>query len=253
MLSEERRRAILEIVQTSGRVVVKDLSHHFNTTPVTIRKDLETLHSQGMVHRTHGGALPVTNGALLDRSLTEKEKLYRKEKARIAQAAVKLVSEGQSVVLDSGSTTTMIARGLRQFRDLTVITNGLNIAAELAGSNVEVVLVGGVLRKESFSLVGPFAEETLRRLSADILFLGVDGIDVSFGLTTPNTQEAQVNRIMVEISRRTVVVSDASKFGRRSLCLIVPTTAVQQVITDDRISLQDQGQLERAGVEMTIV
>jgi DeoR family transcriptional regulator, aga operon transcriptional repressor len=253
MLSEERRRAILEIIQTSGRVVVKDLSSHFHTTPVTIRKDLETLHSQGLVHRTHGGALPVTNGALLDRSLSEKEKLYRKEKARIAHAAVRLVQEGQSVLLDSGSTTTMIARALRQFHNLTVITNGLNIAAELAGGNVEVVLVGGALRKESVSLVGPFAEETLRRLSPDILFLGVDGFDVGFGLTTPNPQEARVNSLMVEAACRTVVVCDSSKFRRRSLYLIAPITAAHQVITDTGISKADRERIEKAGIELTLV
>jgi DeoR family transcriptional regulator, aga operon transcriptional repressor len=253
MLSEERRRAILQMVQTSGRVVVKDLSRHFQTTQVTIRKDLETLHSQGLVHRTHGGALTVTNGALLDRSLTEKEKLHRKEKSRIAHAAVRLVQEGQSVVLDSGSTTTMIARALRQFRNLTVITNALNIAAELADSNVEVVLVGGVLRKESASLVGPFAEETLRRLSPDILFLGVDGFDVGFGLSTPNPQEAHVNSLMVEAASRTVVVCDSSKFRRRSLCLIAPTSAAHQVITDSGISKSDRERLEKAGIELTVV
>ncbi len=253
MLSEERRRAILEMVQTGGRAVVKDLSSHFHTTPVTIRKDLEILHSRGLVHRTHGGALPVTNGALLDRNLTEKEKLYRKEKARIAQAAVKLVQEGQSVVLDSGSTTTMIARGLRQFRNLTVITNALNIAAELAGHNAEVVLVGGVLRKESVSLVGPFAEEVLRKLSPDVLFLGVDGFDVEFGLTTPNPQEARVNSLMVEAACRTVVVCDSSKFRRRSLCLIAPTSAAHQVITDSGISKSDRERLEKAGIEVIVV
>ena len=211
MLNEERRRVILDLINQEGRVVVKDLAPRFGTSQVTIRKDLEILHSQGLAYRTHGGALPVRTAALLDPSLREKEKHHRKEKLRIGSAAARLVKEGQSVVLDSGTTTMVIARALRDFRQLTVITNAVNIAAELAGTPIEVILTGGILRENSFSLVGPLAEESLRRLSADILFLGVDGFDVHFGLTTPNLLEAKVNRVMVEIAQRTVVVCDSSK------------------------------------------
>ncbi len=253
MLNEERRRVVLDIINRDGRVLVKDLAHRFGTSQVTIRKDLEVLHSQGAIYRTHGGALPIRTGALLDPSLREKEKLHRKEKIKIGEAAARLVKEGQSVVLDSGTTTTMIGRALRGYRNLTVITNAVNIAAELAGTAIEVILTGGTLRENSFSLVGPLAEETLRRLSADVLFLGVDGFDVHFGLTTPNVLEAKVNRVMIEIARRTVVVCDSSKFGRRSLSSIAPTSAVHQTITDSRISKADLRALEEAGIEVTLV
>jgi len=253
MLNEERRRAILDLINREGRVLVKDLAERFNTSQVTIRKDLEVLHSQGAIYRTHGGALPVQTGALLDPSLREKEKLHRKEKLRIGSFAAGLVKEGQSVVLDSGTTTTMIARELRGFRNLTVITNAVNIAAELAGTAIEVILTGGMLRENSFSLVGPLAEETLRRLSADVLFLGVDGFDTHFGLTTPNLLEAKVNRVMIEIARRTVVVCDSSKFGRRSLSLIAPPSAVHQTITDNRIPRADLRALEEIGIEVNLV
>jgi len=195
----------------------------------------------------------VQAGALLDPTLREKEKLHRKEKMRIAMAAAKLVEEGESVLLDSGTTTTAIARALKDASKLTVITNATNIAAELAGTNVDVILTGGTLRKNSFSLVGPLAEQTLRQLSADILFLGVDGFDTKAGLFTPNVLEAQVNRIMVEIATRTVAVCDSSKFGRRSLCNIVPTSAVNQVITDKNISKHDLQTLREAGVSVTLV
>jgi DeoR family transcriptional regulator of aga operon len=253
MLNEERRRSILQLVNREGRVLVKDLSEQFNTSQVTIRKDLEILHSQGLVYRTHGGALPMQTGALLDPSLREKERLHRKEKMRIGEAAARLVKEGQSVLLDSGSTTTMIARALREFRSLSVITNAVNIAAELAGTTVEVILTGGILRENSFSLVGPLAEESLRKLSADILFLGVDGIDINFGLTTPNMLEAKVNRVMVEVARKTVVVCDSSKFGRRSLSLIAPISAAHHAITDSRISKSDTRALEEKGIGLTLV
>ena len=253
MLNEERRRAILEMLNRQGRVLVAELSRHFQTSQVTIRKDLEILHAHGQVHRTHGGALPARESVLEDPTLREKEKLHRQEKLRIAEAAAAQVMEGQVVILDSGTTTTAIARALREFRSLTVVTNAVNIAAELTGTAVEVILTGGTLRKNSFSLVGPIAEETLRRLSADLLFLGVDGFDVHYGLSTPNLLEAKVNRVMVEIAKRTIAVCDSSKFGRRSLSLIVPPASLQEVITDRGVSKSDQRTLKQAGIEVTIV
>ena len=185
LLNEERRREILGVLHRDGRVLVKDLARHFRISQITVRKDLEFLDGQGVIQRTHGGALPVPAGALLDPTLREKEKLHRKQKTQIALAAAGLVEAGQSVLLDSGTTTTAIARALKHMVGLTVITNAINIAAELAGTHIEVILTGGVLRKNSFSLVGPLAERALRQLSADVLFLGVDGFDTKAGLFTP--------------------------------------------------------------------
>jgi DeoR family transcriptional regulator of aga operon len=253
VLNEERRRAILELLSRQGRVLVAELGRHFETSQVTIRKDLEVLHAHGLVHRTHGGALPARESALEDPTLREKEKLHRQEKIRIAQCAASKVKEGQVVILDSGTTTTAVARALRNFQNLTIITNAVNIAAELAGTAVEVILTGGTLRPNSFSLVGPIAEETLRRLSADLLFLGVDGFDTHFGLSTPNLLEAKVNRVMAEVAKRTVAVCDSSKFGRRSLSLIVPPSAVNEVITDRSIPKLDARALKQAGIEVTLV
>jgi DeoR family transcriptional regulator of aga operon len=253
MLSEERRREILELLQNDGRVLVSDLSKKFHTSLITIRKDLEFLHHQGQLERTHGGALPLRNGALNDRTLQEKERLHRQEKQRIATAAVRMIRQGQVVILDSGTTTTAIARGCRNLRSLTIITNATNIAAELAGTSVEVILTGGILRKNSFSLVGPLAEESLRRLSADLLFLAVDGFDVNYGLTTPNLLEARVNRAMADAARRTVVVCDSSKFGRRSLSLIMPTSSVHETITDRKMSKSDLKALREAKIDVTLV
>src|SRR5581483_2063051 len=206
MLNEERRRAIIEIVNREGRVLVTELSREFRTSQVTIRKDLEVLHEQGHLHRSHGGALPAREGALEDPTLREKEQIHRKEKLHIAAAAAQTVKEGQVVVLDSGTTTTAIARALRSFHNLTIVTNAVNIAAELSGTTLDVILTGGTLRKNSFSLVGPIAEDTLRHLNADLLFLGVDGFDVHYGLSTPNLLESKVNRVMVEVAKRRVAV-----------------------------------------------
>ncbi len=253
MLSEERRRAILDMLQSDGRVLVADLARRFRTSLITIRKDLEVLHHNGQLERTHGGALPVKTGVLKDRSLVEKERLHRQEKGRIANAAAQMIRQGQVIILDSGTTTTAIARACRHFKSLTVITNATNIAAELADTALEVILTGGVLRKNSFSLVGPLAEESLQKLSADLLFLGVDGFDVGYGLTTPNLLEARVNRAMAEAARRTVLVCDSSKFGRRSLSLILPTSKIHEIITDERVPAKDLRTLREAGVTVKLV
>ena len=234
-------------------MLVGDLARQFETSQVTIRKDLEVLDTNGLLHRTHGGALPSGEGALLDPTLREKEKLHRREKLHIAEAAVGMVQEGQVVILDSGTTTTAIARALRHFHNLTIVTNAVNIASELSGAELEVILTGGALRKNSFSLVGPIAEDTLRKLNADILFLGVDGFDVHYGLSTPNILEAKVNRIMVEISKKVVAVCDSSKFGRRSLARILPPSAMHHVITDGGVPKSDLRALEEAGIEVTLV
>jgi DeoR family transcriptional regulator of aga operon len=253
MLSEERRREILELLRNDGRVLGRDLSKRFRTSLITIRKDLESLHHQGLLERTHGGALPIRTGALQDQTLHEKERLHRQQKMRIAAAALRMIRPGQVIILDSGTTTTAIARGCLHLRNLTVITNATNIAAELADSTIEVILTGGTLRKNSFSLVGPLAEESLRKLNADMLFLAVDGFDVGYGLTAPNQAEARINRAMSEAARRTIVVCDSSKFGRRSLSLIMPVASVHETITDRGIPNHDLRALREAEVDVTLV
>jgi DeoR family transcriptional regulator of aga operon len=253
MLSEERRREILERLQTEGRVLVAELARRFKTSVITIRKDLEYLSQQGHLERAHGGALPVKTGVLKDSTLQEKSRIHRTEKMRIAAAAARMIREGQVVILDSGTTTTAIARACRHFKKLTIITNATNIAADLAETAVEVILTGGVLRQNSYSLVGPLAEESLKKLSADLLFLGVDGFDIRYGLTTPNLLEARVNRAMAESARRTIVVCDSSKFGRRSLSLIMPTSAVHEAVTDKNISKHELNALRKADIVVKLV
>jgi DeoR family transcriptional regulator, aga operon transcriptional repressor len=253
ILNEERRRAIVDFINQNGRALVRDLAGKFGNSEITIRRDLELLHDRGLIYRTHGGALPIRAGAELDRDLTQRELQHPREKLKIAAAAARMVKEGQAVILDSGSTTTAIARALRDFQQLTVITNAINIVAELTGGSVDVILTGGTLRKNSYSLVGPIAEESLRRLKADILFLGVDGFDTHSGVSTPNLLEAQLNRLMVNIAARVVAVCDSSKFGRSSLSSIVPICNIHEVITDKHIPASDLRALKKAGVQVTLV
>jgi DeoR family transcriptional regulator of aga operon len=253
MLIDERRNHILGLLQSDGRVLVAELSRQLGISQITIRKDLDHLQARGLVQRTHGGALPVQTGALFDPSLQEKQKRHSHEKQRIAAAAARLVQEGQCVMLDSGTTTTAIALALKRFSQLTIITNAVNIAAELTGTNFEVILTGGSLRKNSFSLVGPLAEDVLEEMHADILFLGVDGFDVELGVTTPNVLESRVNRAMVKAARKVVAVCDSTKFSRRSLSRIVSPAAIHQVITDKNVSQQIVEALQSHNIEVTLV
>lgn len=253
MLIEERRQYILGLAQKNGRVLVEDLSQSLGVSSITIRKDLDQLQGRRLLQRTHGGAILPTSGSLADPSLKEKEGRFSVEKTRIAAAAVRLVHEGQCVLLDSGTTTTAIARALKSFPALTVITNALNIAEELSGADYEVLLTGGSLRKNSFSLVGPLAEDTLHEMHADILFLGVDGFDLETGLTTPNIMEARVNRAMVKSSSRVVAVCDSTKFGHRSLCKIVDASSVHHVITDNNLAEETADSIRSLGIELTLV
>lgn len=253
MLIDERRQHILSLVQTHGRVLVGELSRSLGISQITIRKDLEYLQSRGLVQRTHGGALRLQSGALFDPSLQEKQKQHSQEKQRIAEAAARMIEEGQCVMLDSGTTTTAIAHALKRFSQLTLITNAVNIAAELTNTNFEVILVGGTLRKNSFSLVGPLAEDVLEEMHADLLFLGVDGFDLEIGITTPNVLESRVNRAMVKASRRVVVVCDSTKFNRRSLSRIIPTSDVHCVITDKNLPREIEEGLRSQGIELILV
>ena len=253
MLIEERRQHILSVLQQNGRVLVDELSDALSISRITIRKDLDDLAKRGVLQRTHGGAIHPASSTMFDPSLKDKESRYSQEKMRIAEAAAALVQEGQCVLLDSGTTTTAIARTLKSFQRLTIITNAVNIAAELSGTDFEVILTGGSLRKNSFSLVGPLAEETLNEMYADVLFLGVDGFDLEVGLTTPNLQESRVNRVMVATAKKVVAVCDSTKFNRRSLSKIVDATSIHHVITDRRLSDETAEAIRNLNIELTLV
>jgi len=146
-----------------------------------------------------------------------------------------------------------IAKNLGHFKDLTVITNALNIARQLAEyPNIRVIIPGGILRKNALSMVGPTAESAIRNYFCDKLFLGVDGIDAQYGISTPNVEEAHLNRVMIEISREVIVVTDSSKFTRRSFAFIAPMDKVHMVITDHSIPDSEKERLENAGVELVV-
>ena len=234
LLVEERRRLIVELVQRRGRATVEELAARFDISPVTIRSDLEALTRSAAIMRSHGGALPMPPGTA-DTPPSIKEAHRHAQKRRIGHAAARMVEDGDTIILDSGSTTIEIARALRQHRwsELTVVTNGLHIALELgANPSIRIIMLGGLLRPSSHSLAGIGAEQTLSQLSADRLFLGVDGIDPGVGVTTLDPQEAALNALMIRVSREVVGVFDASKLGQRSPSIIAPVSALNFAITE---------------------
>jgi len=249
MLSEERRQKIHQILTQHKRIVVNELCKEFGISSVSIRNDLLVLEKRGVLTRVHGGAI-INESSATDLSLTEKERIRSKEKEKIAKKAEEMVQTGDAIILDSGSTTTFIARFLKFKKGMTIITSAVNIAAELAVSENEIVLTGGILREKSFSLVGPLAEDTLRRLTADKLFLGVDGIHFDYGLTTPNHLEAKINQLMIEAAAEVILVADSSKFGKRSLNIISEISAIDKIITDKEIHPDDEKRLVDMEIEV---
>lgn len=249
----ERREKILQKIQNQGSVRVDELSEQFGVSSVTIRNDLDFFEQKGLIDRTYGGAL-LRNAVYNDPSIEEKKKLNAAEKKRIGEYAAGLVKDGDSILLDSGSTAREIAIRLKDRRDLTVMTNAVNIALELAGApGVRVMVTGGVLRDKSYSLVGPEAEAAVGNYYFDAFFLGVDGLDFEHGLTTSHPQEARLNRLMLERAGRVVAVTDSSKFGRYSFSFICDPEVLDAVVTDDGISSEYEEEFTRLEVEVVKV
>lgn len=249
----DRRDKILQKINNKGSVRVDELSKEFDVSTVTIRNDLEFFEEKGLIHRTYGGAL-LRNNVYNDPSLEEKKKLNVDEKRRIGEYAAGMVKDGESIILDSGTTTREIALRLKGKKDLTIMTNAINIALELTGvSNLNLMLTGGVLRDKSYSLVGPEAERVMQNYYFDKLFLGVDGMDFEHGLTTPNPLEAQLNRIMVERSNSVIAVMDSSKFNRHSFSFICDLGPIETIITDKNIPTDFEEKLKRRDIRVVKV
>jgi DeoR family transcriptional regulator of aga operon len=252
MMAEERRTQILQIVRTAGRVRVNDLASRFSTSAVTIRNDLNELHQRGMVLRSHGGAvLPDT--ILRESPVRERLNANSDEKRRIGAMAATLINDGETIILDSGTTTLEIARQIKRKRGLHVITNGVNIAAELLDArDVQTFMIGGTVRGESASISGRFSEEMFDQFSADKLFLGGAGCDLGFGVSGANLEETMVNRAMMRIAREIILVADASKFSKRSMSRIAPFAEIDTVISDARLGEEIQEKLRLLGCNLLL-
>ena len=252
MRQAERVGAILEHLSEHGSVSVADLAAELAVSPATIRRDLELLDDQRLLTRTHGGA--VAQGVLYELPLRYKTARHQEEKRRIAAEAASRVADGEAVGLTGGTTTTEVARVLVERQRLTVVTNALNIASELAiRPNLKLVVSGGWARSESYELVGPIAEQSLAGLNLDTVFLGVDGISFEAGLMTHHEVEAHTNLALMERARRSVVVADSSKIGRTAFARICAIERVHELITDGAADDGAVAAIRDAGVAVTVV
>jgi DeoR family transcriptional regulator, aga operon transcriptional repressor len=250
----ERRAKILQILSDNNQIFVNELSKQFAVSEVTIRNDLEQLESKKLLIRARGGAMSITHAVSYDQHLGEKHKLNMTEKSRIGKAAAKLIKDSDTVIIDSGTTTLEVVKNLTPtLSDVTIITNALNIANQLVSSgNINLIIPGGVLRKNSLSLIGPLAEKSFKNFYVDKVFLGVDGFDTLNGISTPNLEEAYLNQVMIEVAREVIIVTDSSKFLRKSLAFICKLDRIDTVITDSGILDDDKKRLEDAGIKVII-
>ena len=253
MMAEERRTEILQIIRSAGRVRVNGLATRFNTSAVTIRSDLNELHQRGLVLRSHGGAvLPET--ILRESPVYERLKAHSDDKRRIGAMAATLIEDGETIILDSGTTTLEIARQIKKKPGLQVITNGVNIAAELLDArDMQVFIVGGTVRGESASITGHFAEEMFEQFSADKLFLSGAGCDLDFGISGANLEETMVNRAMIRIAREIILVADSSKFSKRSMSRIALFSQIDTVISNTSLDEEVQEKLRAMGCNLILV
>lgn len=235
--SETRAEHILRTLQTHGTVSIQDLVRDLDVSVATVRRDLQDLEEQGHLRRVHGGAISIAplfyEPFRNDSSFQEEIGRQAAEKRRIAIAAAGLVRDGDTIILTAGTTTTEIIRSMRQRRGVTVVTNAINVAMELSKRrDINVVVTGGYLRGDWFSLVGAPAAQTIGNLFPAIAFLGASGIHPTRGLTLNDPDEAEINKLMVAQARKRVAVLDHTKLGQVASCLICPISSVDVLITD---------------------
>lgn len=250
---EERRSKIMALTQRQGRCTVADLARELNVSEVTVRQDLDFLEKQGLLRRTHGGAI-LPSGSGMERPFQVVETAYKQEKERIAAAAAQMIQPGDTLILDVGTTVTELARQLLNYRNLTVFTNALNIAVLLeANSNITTVVTGGTLRPAQHSLVNPYAELILDKIHVDTVFLGVSGITVEAGLTNVNLAEAELKEVFIKAAQRRIVLADSSKVGTVALAKIANIQDVDLLITDTGADPDQIQSLQAEGLEVKVV
>ncbi|GAA3512449.1 DeoR/GlpR family DNA-binding transcription regulator [Actinocatenispora rupis] len=259
-----RWTALLEVLAETGRVSVEDAAARLDVSQATIRRDFDQLAQQQMITRTRGGA--VASAVSYDLPLRYKSAKRAPEKQRIGSAAAALVTPGMVVGINGGTTTTEVARALATRPDLasggttgdgtslTIVTNALNIANELiVRPHVKLVVTGGVVRPQSYELIGPLATGILRDLMLDVAFLGVDAVDVALGAAAHNEGEAAINQLMAARARRIVIVADSSKLGQHAFARICPIDRVHTLVTDSSAEEDQTRSFATAGVEIVRV
>lgn len=254
-----RWNSLLELLTETGRITVEEAAERLNVSQATIRRDFDQLAQQQMITRTRGGA--VVNGVSYDLPLRYKSAKHAPEKQRIGAAAAAMVDPAMVVGLTGGTTTTEVARALAARPDLsgtgadgpqlTVVTNALNIANELlVRSRMKIVVTGGVIRPQSYELVGPLATGILRDLTLDVAFLGVDAFDAKLGAASHHEAEAAMNSLLASRAQKIIVIADSSKLGKHAFAKVCSTDQVSVLITDDEATDADVAPFEELGIEV---
>ena len=252
---EERRRKLLEYINRNNRANVMELADIMSVTEATIRRDLFILDKDGLVHRTHGGAIKRIQPSIW-RSTTLQERIesHKEEKKRIAQFVVQLVKDGESLMIDGGSTTLKVAENLISRKNMLIVTNSPSIAEVLVETKeIKVILTGGEFTKGSNNLIGNAAEASLRQYRADKAIIGISGMIVDEGFFSAVPQEAEIKRLMSKNSSQTIVVTDSSKIGSQAFSFVCDFKKVSTLVTDKNISKQALETLERQGIEIFTV
>lgn len=257
MTKHARLTTLLELLNERGQLDVDDAARELEVSPATIRRDLDTLAGQQLLTRTHGGAVP--NATAYDLPLRYKSVRQANEKQQIGKAAATLIGRGNVIGSNGGTTTTEVARAIATRADLqepdaqpiTFVTNALNIANELTvRPHIKVVVTGGVARTQSYELIGPLAEGILHNVSLDIVFLGVDAIDVSHGASAHHEGEASINTLMASRARQVVIVADSTKLDRHAFSRICPIDDVDVLVTDESAPKAVTDRFSQAGVHV---
>ncbi|MBO4469046.1 MAG: DeoR/GlpR transcriptional regulator [Bacteroidales bacterium] len=255
--AQGRRSAILQKLKEDSTVNVTHLSEMFGVSEVTIRKDLRILQERKLLLRVHGGAIMVTNTTESDpeeRNFRSKQMVNIKEKRAIGRAAAAHIRNGDTIMVDSGTTALEIVKNLDGFTDLTIITNSVHAVLEAVKyKRFKVVLLGGTVRETSLSTVGALTESNLKLFYCDKLFLGVDSISVEAGLSTPSIDEASTNQVMISRAREVYAVFDSTKFNKRALAFIAMPDKLSTVITDQNLAPEIRSRLESLKIKVETV
>lgn len=225
----------MDLLKAEGKVEIIQLSETLEVTPMTIRRDFDVLEKQNKLIRTHGGAVP-SQALIHEKTFESKSTIAVLEKRAIAMQAVTYVSDGMTVLIDSGTTTLEIARLLTTKEQLTVITNDIKIAAELMNSKLEVIVLGGRLQTETGTLYGSLTEGILKTIHVDLFFLGANAIHNSFGITTPTIDKSSLKRMMIRTATETILVADSTKFNQKAFSKVCDLEDVSTIITDGQLS-----------------
>ncbi len=252
MTKEQRHEAIMEMLIKHGSVLVSELVDQLEVSAVTVRKDLTELEKKDRLYRSHGRAVLI-NPYINNRSVNEKEKLATDEKHAIGREAARLITRDDSIAIASGTTVHALARNIQPIHRLTVVSASLPVSNILSQhESIDIIQLGGMLRHSSLSVVGEYSARILEDCSFSKLYLGVDGIDFDYGITTTEMREAALNQKMMAASQKTIVLADSSKFGRRGFAKIADMDAVDIIITDAGVSPKIIKKVEDLGIDLII-